>query len=202
MYDNKKDALSEIFDIEGIHKKINSWSLLVDVTPASLLEVMSKTKYNLSTELNISPSTAVSIVHFLWPNKPRNNSKVCTWLFGTYGLKHCTNCDRVKDYEQFSKNICRPTGYNTHCKNCYLETTRDYQREYQKTRKALKLSRVPSWANIDKIREIYKKCPKGYHVDHIVPLQGKLVSGFHVEYNLQYLTAEANLKKHNKFDII
>jgi hypothetical protein len=57
----------------------------------------------------------------------------------------------------------------------------------------------PKWADKAKIRGIYLNCPSGYHVDHIVPLKGKTVSGLHVEYNLQYLTASENLKKHNKF---
>lgn len=64
----------------------------------------------------------------------------------------------------------------------------------------------PSWANIEKIQEIYKNCKKFseetgiiYHVDHIIPLNGKLVSGLHVENNLRIITAEENLKKQAKF---
>jgi len=57
----------------------------------------------------------------------------------------------------------------------------------------------PAWANMDKIRNIYLNCPKGHHVDHIIPLKGKTVCGFHVESNLQYLEAKENMRKHNKF---
>lgn len=66
-------------------------------------------------------------------------------------------------------------------------------------RHAAKLQRTVSWANLSKIKDIYSKCPTGYHVDHIIPLQGELVSGLHVENNLQYLTASENMIKGNKF---
>lgn len=70
---------------------------------------------------------------------------------------------------------------------------------YQAYRRSIKLRAVPKWSNLEKIKEIYKNCPKGYHVDHIVPLQGENVCGFHVENNLQYLTAKQNIAKGNKY---
>ena len=40
-----------------------------------------------------------------------------------------------------------------------------------------------------------------WHVDHIVPIQGKLVSGLHVIENLQVIPGVENIKKKNKFEI-
>ena len=58
---------------------------------------------------------------------------------------------------------------------------------------------MPLWADRSKIKEFYKNCPKGMVIDHIIPLQGKLVSGLHVHTNLQYLTQKENSVKLNKF---
>ena len=68
--------------------------------------------------------------------------------------------------------------------------------------KAAKLQRIPVWMTKDELnmmRLFYVKCPQGFDVDHIVPLQGRNVSGLHVLLNLQYLTKEENGRKGNKF---
>ncbi len=62
------------------------------------------------------------------------------------------------------------------------------------------------WANREKMLDIYRECRRlnnetdvRYHVDHIVPLLGKLVCGLHNEFNLQILTAKENQRKSNKW---
>ena len=77
--------------------------------------------------------------------------------------------------------------------------TKGYARFHSRLREIAEIKQRPSWANMDKIREIYVNRPEGYHVDHIIPLRGKKVSGLHVENNLQYLPALENMKKHNTF---
>ena len=82
-----------------------------------------------------------------------------------------------------------------------LSRTKGYQRHHSRLRELTEIRQRPKWADMAKIREIYANKPEGYHVDHIIPLRGKLVSGLHVENNLQYLTAEENMRKHNTFNL-
>lgn len=65
-------------------------------------------------------------------------------------------------------------------------------------RKTIEYRQTPSWANKALIKQIYRSVPKGFDVDHIIPLRGKDVSGLHVETNLQYLSKNENRRKSNK----
>ena len=83
-------------------------------------------------------------------------------------------------------------------KKHYLDN-KGYYKDKSNKRRALRLKATPKFANLNKIKEIYKNCPKGYEVDHIIPLQGKNISGLHIETNLQYLPMKENRIKGNKF---
>jgi len=76
-------------------------------------------------------------------------------------------------------------------------------------RKSAKLFRTPRWVGPEErwlIREAYelallrtKMLGFPWHVDHIIPLQGRCVSGLHVPTNLRVIPAVVNLSKGNRY---
>jgi len=106
------------------------------------------------------------------------------------------NKDKIKKYhiKYYLKNKDKIKKYTKE----YSLKNRHIRRAAWAKRKASELRATPKFANLNKIKEIYKNCPKGYHVDHIVPLISKIVCGLHVEWNLQYLTPSDNCSKSNK----
>ena len=56
---------------------------------------------------------------------------------------------------------------------------------------------TPKWVDIETISQFYADCPKGYQVDHIVPINGDNVCGLHVLCNLQYLSKQDHTVKTN-----
>lgn len=124
------------------------------------------------------------------------------------------NKDKTKEY--FSKWRAKNASIEIARSRDWQEKNREEARrlsnewkarnpQYNSTSRAKKLSATPSWANLERIREIYKEAKrqelltgKKCHVDHIVPLNSPIVCGLHVENNLQILFASDNLRKGNR----
>lgn len=143
-----------------------------------------------------------------------------TWfyfLLKSINYKYCHKCCTIRPFEDFHKDSGRAQEIASQCKYCVSDRQKgqykryfdSHQKSYEKNagkikerhinQKYTRSLRVPAWSETKEIQEFYSKCPEGYHVDHIIPLQGKTVSGLHVLSNLQYLPAKENLAKGNKY---
>lgn len=66
-------------------------------------------------------------------------------------------------------------------------------------RRAKKLCATPAWFERQAIGLVYLKAQElGLEVDHIVPLNSRIVSGLHVHANLQLLAPSENRAKGNR----
>lgn len=155
--------------------------------------------YTLHKDIPCAANTSSRLLSILWPDRLKTTKPICYYLLEKYGLKYCPQCKLVYTREAFHSNISKQDKLGSCCINCFNTSVKDLRRVYQASKRAASLQRTPVWADFVKIKQIYKNCPIGYHVDHIIPLNGKLVSGLHVENNLQYLLAKDNIVKSNKF---
>ena len=92
--------------------------------------------------------------------------------------------------------VTRVSNYRIHGKNNHYSVLRRIWVSRQK---------IPSWSNLDEIKEIYvssslisEKTGIKHVVDHVVPLRGKNVCGLHVIYNLEIIPKKINSIKSNK----
>ena len=115
------------------------------------------------------------------------------------------NPERLKEYQERNRNVSRDRS------NAWTKANpqrhRDNMRVSAAKRRACKYSSTPAWSNLAAISAIYAEARRLseetgilHEVDHIIPLQGKLVSGLHCESNLQILTTAANRSKSNNFE--
>ena len=99
------------------------------------------------------------------------------------------------------------------------EKIKEFKRNWWKNNKAHGLSLVrerqirlinacPVWADKDRIKRLYVVAARvsevtgiQHHVDHVIPLRGKLVSGLHVHQNLRVVAYDVNVSKSNHYEV-
>jgi hypothetical protein len=112
---------------------------------------------------------------------------------------HKQNKERISAYRAQKKEHIAATH------KTYRELNREKFRAKSSKRRATKLNATPSWSDTSEIVDFYEAAiafriytGQEYHVDHIVPLQGKTVCGLHVPANLQVLPGSDNISKGNR----
>lgn len=119
----------------------------------------------------------------------------------------------VKDAENAKARLRyhQKKEWNANRKRVYRSATKHLTNASASKRRAALLQRIPIWqTEFDelKIKCIYsvaamlsRENNESWTVDHIIPLQGKIVSGLHVPSNLQLMRARENEAKRNKYEI-
>ena len=142
--------------------------------------------------------------------------------FRNTATRICMECDRVR------KKILRETKpekikalkrndyykhqeHNLAQKQKYRQANKGKIMALVSARKKVVKQRTPLWlTKFDKlkIKCVYQMAAmytrvngEPWHVDHIVPLQGKTVSGLHVPDNLQVMRGIENISKKNKYEV-
>lgn len=130
--------------------------------------------------------------------------------------KDCTNQRNNFWYSQNKESVCRRTQqYKSQRRAAIREKGTEYYRlnkskylaNYSK-RLNCKRKATPAWLTKDQEKaiadyywlanDLYAITGEKYHVDHIVPIQGKNVCGLHVPWNLQILPSDINISKSNR----
>lgn len=109
------------------------------------------------------------------------------------------------------KNAVRIAAKNAVYKPEYMRNNKGVVNANVAKRRVAKLNRTPKWnaeTDLWMMKETYilaelrtRLTGISCHVDHIIPLQGKLVSGLHTPFNMQVIPATQNISKGNRFEL-
>lgn len=166
------------------------------VKPISEYQVHSSYKDGLSTQCKVCVSEYRKAIRAANIERDRNYSR-------KYKSKNKNIIlQRNKEYVKVNPEKRKATM------KAYRLANPEKDAESVRRRQAAKILRTPKWLTKNDIwmmQEIYRLAKLrtkifgfSWHVDHVLPLQGKLVSGLHTPYNMQVIPAKQNLSKANK----
>lgn len=139
------------------------------------------------------------------------------WYANNAALAYARNVEWLRQHPQATRqyninatNTAEKRAYKSLKSAMWAKKNPGKANALKAKRNAAKMQRTPAWlteAHFKAIRDIYMQASQLskttgvlHHVDHIVPLQGKIVSGLHVPWNLRVVTATVNLTKNNKLE--
>jgi len=131
---------------------------------------------------------------------------------------NCVNCTKIKlnKYRELNHSLVnerRRASKETNRKSTarWIKANAGVVNAWNMKRYAAKKHRTPAWLtkiDAERIENVYKLATLQskitgtiWHVDHIIPLQGKYVSGLHVPANLRAIPGADNIRKRNSYGL-
>lgn len=169
----------------------------------ALADICAVQQQQLAEQYYISPKTCGQCSTKILYEKRRNKfcSSSCSASYNNTGKikvtqKLCNHCNILQTRGKFCSKKCSSQSRKKYKTDAEAKEVGRIRRNEASANYRSKL-RNQTPLNVDRkaIKEFYRKCPKGYEVDHITPISK---GGLHSIENLQYLTISENRIKGSK----
>lgn len=195
-----------------------------ELTPAEITEITGKKRASQQAQelakrgiafvfngATIRVSRAVAVAYELLPQAPDEDDDPPRAVGLNAGLRMWQTKRNAENVERDAKRDARQQERREWLavwRAAAPERRRVAERARGALRRATERKQTPPWADLSAIRSVYADAVRvsletgvEHHVDHDLPLRGRLVSGLHVAANLRIIPAIENLRKRNRFEV-